>query len=624
MNILVFVKMVPNTKHMTIDSETNRLVRHGISSILNPADRYVLEKALRFRDQYGGTVTVISMGVPQVAEILVSAYMVGVDRCVLLTDPLFGGSDSFATASILTAAVKYEEKRTGNPFDIIFCGKSTIDGETGQVGPELAELLGIPCFTDIIEMECRETVCGIKYALDEMSIRAEVRFPVLVTYPLSGDAYLRGAIPERLEQAGEIKIPQLTFEDLAPWMNEKEIGLSGSATRVVRSFVPETQRKCIRIDQGSTKEKVNQLVSYLVQDGLLGREQKEVQALSEAETVNEKDNGRMFVFVEQKQDGLCKNVSLELLTPAKQIADAAGYKVTAILTGTDNQKAEIELYQYPVDEIITCEDEMFRDMQFHSYVEAVADMVREYKPEGFLIGGTELGKILASRIAARFHTGLTAECTGIRFDQEKNGIIWSRPAYGGKLMADIICQEKRPQMGTVREGVFVKPAKCAGKPDVIQYKAVKSALEEKVTVVEKTITPGFLPKGESEISMVVGMGRGIRDMDGFDLCCDFADAVGAEIGASRGGVELRFMSQKYLIGSNGRTIRPSIYFACGISGSLQHMTGVLDSGCIVAVNSDPKAEIFQYADYGVVGDLFQVIPELQKQILRHNSGKKEK
>ncbi len=128
--------------------------------------------------------------------------------------------------------------------------------------------------------------------------------------------------------------------------------------------------------------------------------------------------------------------------------------------------------------------------------------------------------------------------------------------------------------------------------------------------------PGFTSKTENAVSIVVGMGRGIRNIDGFDLCCDFADAIGADIGASRGATDLRVVSNQYLIGSNGRTIRPSIYFACGISGSLQHMTGVLDSKCIVAINSDPKAEIFQYADYCLIGDLFQLIPELQKLIER--------
>lgn len=228
------------------------------------------------------------------------------------------------------------------------------------------------------------------------------------------------------------------------------------------------------------------------------------------------------------------------------------------------------------------------------------------------MGGSDLGKELAARIAGRFRTGLTAECTGIRYDDELGGIVWSRPAYGGKLMAEIICREKRPQMGTVREGVFVKPEKCAGEAKVINVPFKRAALAGQVTLMRKAVAPGFAPKGEQDVSIVVGMGRGIRDMDGFDLCCDFADAIGADIGASRGAVDMRLVSQQYLIGSNGRTIRPSIYFACGISGSLQHMTGVLDSGCIVAINKDPNAEILRYANYCVIGDLFQILPAMQE------------
>ena len=610
MNILVCVKQVPNTKHMTIDPETHRLVRHGVTSILNPSDRYVLEKALRMKDQFGGTVTVLSMGAPQAQEVLESAWLVGADRCVLLTDPAFGGSDTFATASVLAAAVKYEQERTGTGFDVIFCGKSTIDGETGQVGPELAELLGIANFTNISQLNYNGTAFEVEYALDDQKIAVCAELPILVTYPLAGDVFLRASIHERLEKVEELEIPRLTFEELAPWLNQEEIGLKGSATKVVRSFVPPTGRKGVRIDKGSSAEKAEALVAYLKQDGLLGKKTKAATA-AQTQTAVKKGEGRICVFVEQNSKGGCKNISLELLTPAIQMGNTAAMKVSAILVGTDNGKAAEELKQYPIDEILSCEDSRFEAMQLHDYVEAVAAMVTEYRPEGLLVGGTDLGKELASRIASRFHTGLTAECNGIRYDTERQKIVWSRPAYGGKLMADIICKDKLPQMGTVREGVFEKPALSPSDPEIIRISPVDAPLARKVTVLRKNAAPGFAPKGETEVSMVVGMGRGIRDMDGFDICCDFADAIGADIGASRGATELKLVSNQYLIGSNGKTIRPGIYFACGISGSLQHMTGVLDSGCIVAINRDPKAEIFQYADYCVVGDLFQILPELQ-------------
>jgi len=614
MNILVCVKQVPNTRHMTIDPETNRLVRHGITSILNPADRYVLEKALRLKDQYGAAVTVVSMGAPQAADILTSAYMVGADRCLLLTDPAFGGSDTFATASVLAAAVHREQERTGAAFDLIFCGKSTIDGETGQVGPELAELLGIPNFTNISSLEYTGVSFRVAYSVDSRNLVVDVDGPLLVAYPLGGDLCLRGAVAERLERADEIVVPRLALEDLSPWLNRDEIGLNGSATRVIRSFVPETQRRSLRIDRGTPREKAAALEKALAAAGLLGGGEAVSGEAAEVHRSAKEGGGRICVFVEQDSRGGCRSVSLELLSPAVRIGERAGLRVSAILVGADNSGAIEELCGYPVDEILSCEDCALEQMQLHDYVEAVADMIVRYSPEGLLVGSTALGKELAARIAARFHTGLTAECSGVRYDEELGGIVWSRPAYGGKLMADIICRTKRPQMGTVREGVFVKPGPCVARPEVIPCPLPEAPLRSKVTFISNTAATGFAPKAANRISMVVGMGRGIRNMDGFDLCCDFADAIGADIGASRGAVELRFVSQQYLIGSNGKTIRPGIYFACGISGSLQHMTGVLDSGCIVAINKDPHAEIFQYADYGVVGDLFQILPELERQM----------
>lgn len=613
MNILVCVKQVPNTANMTIDPDTHRLVRQGVAAILNPADRYALERAFRFRDQHGGSVTVVSMGAPMAEDVLISAYLTGADRCILLTDAAFGGSDTIATASVLAAAIRYEEARTGTPFDMIFCGQSTIDGETGQVGPELAELLGIAHFTNISGMDYTGISCGIEYNADNMKLRVDAAFPVLVTYPHGGDACLRSAIPERLAKINEIKIPHLTFEDLSPWLKEGEIGLKGSATRVVRSYVPSAQRKGVRITWGTAAQKAQELVKLLVRDGVLGRKSGAAGESVSARPAEE-SCGRICVFVEQDAKGGCKNISLELLTPAIQIGKAANLRVSAILMGADNEKALQKLKRYPIDEIISCESDVFADYQVHDCAEAMSKIVEEYHPDGILVGGTAFGKEIAARVAGRFRTGLTAECTGICYDEERGCIVWSRPAYGGKLMADIICETRRPQMGTVREGVFVKPAECAASPEVLRVDAPKSPVSDRVNVLTKTDLPGFTPKEDSELSVIVSMGRGIRDMDGFDLICDFADAIGAEIGASRGCVDMKMVSPQYLIGSNGKTVRPGVYIACGISGSMQHMIGVMDAGCIVAINKDPNAEIFRYADYCVVGDLFQIVPALQDEM----------
>ncbi len=608
MNILVCVKQVPNTRHMTIDPETNRLVRHGISTILNPADRYSLEKALRLQDQYGGEVTVITMGAAPAREVLLSAYMVGVDRCIHLVDPAFGGSDTYATAAILSAAIRYEEKRKGEPFDIIFCGKSTIDGETGQVGPEIAEILGIPFYSEISKIDYDSVSFRIEYHSDHLSLSVSAKPPVLVTFPFGGDVCLRPSFPERLKEADTIEFPRLTFDDLSEWLDRDEIGLSGSATRVVRSFVPSASRESTIIDTGTPQEKAKKLYDYLTGAGLLGAAAEEKPARTRAVEAFPKGEGRIFVYMEQNRQGKCTNVSLELLTPAIEIGHASGLRVCAVVMGEETAEAVEELKEYAVDEIITCKDPVLANRQLHDYTDNLGRMIEEYRPEGFLLAGTEWSKNVAARIAARFHTGLTADCSKIRFDSELGGIIWSRPAYGGKLMADIICRTKRPQMGTVREGVFIKPDKCPGNPQIHDFKAALSKISENVTILQSSVIPSFSKGDGSDTSIVVGMGRGIRNMDGFDLCCDLADALGADIGATKAATDMRLVSSKYLIGSNGKTVRPSIYFACGISGNFQHMTAVLDSGCIVAVNTDPNAEIFQYANYGVVGDLFEFIP----------------
>lgn len=611
MNILVCLKQVPNTKHMTVDPKTHRLVRHGVSAMLNPADRLVLERALRMREEYGGTLTAISMGAPQAADVLLSAWMVGADHGFLLTDPAFAGSDTFATASVLAAGVRYLENESGTRFDAILCGKSTIDGETGQVGPELAELLGIPHFSNLSRLERCGSGFRLEYTLNDTKILAEAVGPILLTYPLSGEVYLRAAIGERLDRLAEQQIPQLTLEELSPWLCSDELGLHGSATRVIRSFIPQTQRACIRFTNGSPREKVAALLLRLQEDGVLTRQGQRVPP---PRTRRSAGSGRICVYVEQTAAGRCRSLGLELLSAAATIADDARLRIAAILIGSDNSKAADELKEYGVDEIFSCEDAVFDDMQVHDYVEAMSRIVEQYRPEGLLVGATEMGKELAARVAARFHTGLTADCTGVRYDSELQSIVWSRPAYDGKLMADIVCARKRPQMGTIREGVFEKPAPCPGAPSLVSVPLRRSALTEKVIVLNRSAAPGFQKTNDGHVSIVVGMGRGIQDMDGLDLCCDFADAIGADIGATNAVVRMQLLSQQYQIGTNGRTIRPDIYIACGISGSLQHLTGVQDAGCIVAINTDPQAEIFKYANYGIVGNLFEIIPELERQL----------
>lgn len=612
MNILVCVKQVPNTKHMTIDPKTHRLVRHGVSSMINPSDRYALEKALRFRDQYGGKITVISMGAPQAEEVLISAHLVGADRCILLTDAAFAGSDTFATASVLSAAVQYEQQRTGESFDIIFCGRETIDGETGQVGPELAHMLGCPSFPNVSRMDYAGISCRIEYAMDETGFTVDAGFPFLVEFPLRDDAALRSALSARLALVENVKIPRLNFDDLAPWLNREEIGLAGSATHVLRSYVPAIERKGIRITRGTPAQRVDALVRCFIEDAVFEQKNSFAEYEREAELLSENDS-RICVFIQQDSSGNCRNISLELLAPAFDICRKTGGKVCAVLIGKNNKTAEQALTGYDVDEIISCEGDVFENLQVMDYADAFGKIVDEYRPEGILIGSTSFGKELAARLAGRCRTGLTAECTGIRYDEESGSIVWSRPAYGGKLMADIVCKDKRPQMGTIREGVFVKPAAKGGNPKIIRM-AFQPEGESCVHVLQKCITPMLSARQSNEIPMIVGMGRGIRDMDGFDLCCDFADAIGAEIGASRGCVELQLVSPQYLLGSNGRTVRPRVYFACGISGALQHMTGVNDSECIVAINCDPDADIFKQADYGIVGDMFDILPELQERL----------
>ena len=322
----------------------------------------------------------------------------------------------------------------------------------------------------------------------------------------------------------------------------------------------------------------------------------------------------LWVFIETAEDGSPRRVGLELLAPGRMLADKQGGKLVAVILGNNLDNAIAEAGNYGADEIIVVEGPEYAQYTTDAYVIALAQLVEKYVPTSMLIGATPLGRDMAPRLTARCDTGLTADCTSLDIDEESGNIAWTRPAFGGNLMATILCPDHRPQVGTVRPGVFKKPEPTGGSPEVIREDIHVASDQIRTTVLEviKEAAGELVDLEGAEI--IVSGGRGVGGPEGFATLKELADLLGGVVGCSRAAVDAGWLPHAHQVGQTGKTVGPKLYIACGISGAIQHVAGMSSSDCIVAINKDPDAAIFNVADFGIVGDMFKVLPILTEEI----------
>jgi electron transfer flavoprotein alpha subunit len=323
--------------------------------------------------------------------------------------------------------------------------------------------------------------------------------------------------------------------------------------------------------------------------------------------------GDVWVFIEHR-DGNPARVSLELLGAGRTLADAINVDITAILIGENVSKFAEELIYWGADTVIVADDPIAGAYRTEVYTRIIADQALKRMPEVLLVGATEIGRDLAPRIAARLNTGCTADCTELDIDEETGVLVATKPYFGRNLMADIICPSKRPQMVTVRPGVMELPDRDGDRKGELIHIDVDLREEDTRVTVLDSIRSRFEGVPLEEAEKVVAAGMGVGNREGFELIRELADLLGAQLGATSLPVDEGWISEDYKIGQTGKTIRPKLYIGCGVSGAIQHSAGMINSGLIVAINTDPKAEIFQFADYGIIGDVNEIVPALIKQL----------
>ena len=332
----------------------------------------------------------------------------------------------------------------------------------------------------------------------------------------------------------------------------------------------------------------------------------------------------VFVFAQQV-DNVISNIAYELIGKGKELAKDLGVEVTAVLVGSDVKGLADQLAEYGADKVIVVDDPELKEYRTEPYTHAIASVIKEFKPESFLIGATAIGRDLGPRVCARIHTGLTADCTKLDIgdfpmnpvpgrETKHNQLLMTRPAFGGNTIATIACPDFRPQMATVRPGVMQKAPKEAGKKAVVTEFNPGFTKNNKYVDILEVVKAVSNTVDIMDAKILVSGGRGVGSPENFKILDDLAEAIGGTVSCSRAVVDAGWKPKDLQVGQTGKTVRPNVYFAIGISGAIQHLAGMEESDIIVAINKDESAPIFDVADYGVVGDLNKIVPMLTEKI----------
>ncbi len=599
-NIVVSVKQVPDADDLRIDPVTNNLVREGVPAIINPPDLHAIEEALRLKEKYGGTVSIVSMGPPKGDIVLREAVAMGADNVYLITDVAMVGSDTWATSYTISKGIE----KIGKP-DIILFGRRALDGETQQVGPQTAMWLGIPevAYTDkILDINTETKIARLQRTTEFDTETVEVKMPFAATITENSNTP-REATLDGMVKSITFQVTRYSKTDIGA--DPKKVGLAASPTKVIRVRPPPKMRNPEIIKNEDLDKTVDFLISR-IKGSLTGMKAME-EAYEKPESVTKvKDN--IWVYIDHF-DGELNKTSLEILGAARRVADLMDTKLGAVIIGTGEEKLIDESFKYGADEAYYCETANADRYDNDIYTQALEMMINKYKPNSLFFPGTYNSRELAATTAIKVNTGLIADC--IIFDVDEKGQLQAtRPDFGGKETSTIICPNNKPIMVTTRAGVFSALLERDFKGKVIKDKLEKPVTRFKITDYKNIEKTNALAAAQ----VVVGVGRGIVNKDNIKLAEDLAKKIGGIVGVSKPLADSDWYPKDRQVGQTGTTIKPNLYIAMGISGAIQHLVGIQGSKRIIAINSDPEAQIFENCDYGVIGDIFQIVPELIKKI----------
>ncbi len=329
------------------------------------------------------------------------------------------------------------------------------------------------------------------------------------------------------------------------------------------------------------------------------------------ETIDKKEYKGVWVFAEQRHNTI-SHVVYELLGKGRDLADTLEQELTAVLFGNEVKELCEELIAFGADKVLVIDDPALSNFMDQPYADALTALAQKYKPEIILAGATNLGRSFIPRVAVNLKTGLTADCTGLEIDPDTGDLLQTRPAFGGNIMATILTPNNRPQLATVRHKVMEPLNKDTARSGAVVEEQFDFETREYNAQFLETVRDKGQTINITDANIVVAGGRGLKDAKNFAMVEELAQAVGGAIGASRAAVDAEWVAYPHQVGQTGKTIKPKIYIAAGISGAIQHLAGMQSADYIIAINKDPDAPIFKVADLGIVGDVFEILPKLTK------------
>ena len=600
MRIIVCIKQVPEVSEIRFDPKTNTIVREGVPNVVNPFDRRALAEAIRLRDLRGGEVVVITMGPPQAREALAECLGAGADRAIHLVGREFAGSDTLATARALALALGDEQ------YDIIFCGKYSVDAETGQVGPELAELLDLPQVTGAtaIEIGLDFETLRVERETDDGFETIECDLPVLLT---AAERLIRPIkVKDPQLEAGRAKpIKEVSAADLCS--DTSIFGMSGSPTwvREIRSLA--RARNVEIIDGAGAEEKAARLIDRLESRGafITKTGASEIAAFDAPVDVA---GEREIWAVAELMNGELRQVSFELLGKGIELARKLNARLAAVVAGVNVGNHVKALAAHGASRVYVADDERFARYSTFDYTSVLVDAINTHNPMTVLFGSTSNGRDLAPRIAARLSLGLTADCIDLDID-EGGELIQYKPAFGGNIVA-LIYSKTLPQIATVKPGMLrAAAADESRKAEVIRLETPK-VQDRRARLIDIRREVSLEVAELDEAQRVICVGTGIGGPENLAAIGELARALDARIGATRRVVDQGWLTRHQQIGLTGKVISPALYVGIGVRGALNHTIGIQQAGTIVAINNDPNAEIFHTSDFGIVGDWAEVVPAL--------------
>lgn len=614
MKVVVLIKQVPLVTDLKFDPETKTLIREGVPNVINPYDRYAIVESVKLKKAHGGEAVAVTMGPPQAREAMVEALALGCDRAVHIVDRAFAGSDTLATARALSLFLKKEG------YDLIFCGKYSVDAETGQVGPEVAELLDIPQITGVTKLEVAEGGRHIRATrgTDEGQEVIECDLPALLT---AEERLNRPGPtpPAALEAARSRPIEVLTAPDLSE--DHAAFGFAGSPTWVSEIYSVATARQPVMLEASSVDDVVRTLTEQLLAQGLFGKWQgaREMPSVKARQAGARPDRG-VWVVAEVLGEKL-HSATYELLGRSVEVADRLQGDVVGVLIGSDDSDHAAALAAYGADRVLLLEGPQLTNFSPEGYANALARAIQEFQPYVVLIPATVKGRDFAPRVAARLQLGLTGDAIGLEVNDE-DLLVQLKPAFGGNIVAPIL-SKTFPQMATVRAGMLEAMQPDWSRQPHIQRLELPDIGPIRTNTVQTMQEVDTTALSLEDADIVVAVGTGLERRDNLKLVRELADVLGAAIGATRRVTDAGWLPRQHQVGLTGKAVAPQLYFALGIRGVMNHVIGIQRARTIVALNKDPEAPIFQFADYGIVGDCLQIIPALTQALAeakRHRQG----